>query len=110
MSMTFYVAEEQDGPEVNMSNGNAWAVLEFIGVEPDYGGEIDAEELVALCAQKLIRDTAAPPAPGVPVTETQIPGGARIINWGRPEGYREARTLDLFKLATHAGKRKVRWS
>lgn len=131
MSITFqrddmeYVAVEWDadmeywirepvGPTLNVSNSNAFFLMDLLGLEKDYCGSMSGHDLLGrvLVAQALYgHDEGVPPrqlVPGEsfadglfgPVRE----GGATFLDMGRSEGYADDRLESLRMIAEDAMK------
>lgn len=97
--------------DVNLSNANAYAVLERLGVEPeDYDvGQMDAHEMIGRAMVGNVgRDDS-----GILTTDTgRQAHGPRVIDFGVPAGYYGARLGALTDLAVEAARRGalVVWS
>lgn len=102
MSMTFWSDADHDG--VNMANGNAHDVMDFVGVEFDYSGEIPARELAVRCGRALIHDVTDVVDPGRP----EVRQGC-VITCARHPGYLLDRARQLRELAIKTGDGNVYW-
>ena len=93
---------------VNVSNGNAAAILERLGLEFDYCGTVDASDFLgrALVAN-VGRDDS-----GVAPHEERGEGGALLVDCGQSVGYFDSRMAALVTLATVAVERGhgIGWS
>lgn len=88
--------------DVNLSNHNAMAVLERLGLTEDYG-EVDAEDMIGRCLLANIgRDDS-----GVPTVESRGELGARVIDCGVRAGYYEETLARICDLAVEAKRRGV---
>lgn len=112
MSVTFTAANRitRDGHEliapvraadhlsVNVSNGNAFMVLERLGFDTDLWGDVDGAEFLgrALVAN-VGRDDS-----GVAAATLTSPGSATVIDCGVRDGYFDDVMGRLAALATHA--------
>lgn len=102
MSITFQTTHTH-GPELNMANGNAAAILQLLGLPADPGGEATAEQMLGriLIAQALL-DVATDDENGTPDVHD-----GRVIYCGRRPGYLAERLADLQEIATWAHQHHV---
>jgi hypothetical protein len=100
VSVTFAVrAAASAAPELNLSNTNARALLQWLGyAAEDLCGELPAGELAARCRRRLWPE-ARNQDPGLPARWD----GTRFWDGGRPPGYLQERTRELLELASLAG-------
>lgn len=112
MSITFYAAQETedaegriismvealDAFEVNVSNSNAFALLDRLGIEADYCGSMAAEDFLgrAMVANVGRLDD------GIDSTTERGRGGATVIDCGLRPGYYADRMTSLAELASKA--------
>jgi hypothetical protein len=106
-TLDFHTSDDE--PWVNVSNTNASLLLERLGIEFDYSGQIDAEDLLgrALVAN-VGRDDS-----GMASTTDRGAGGATIIDCGLRPGYFDERMAQLVEVAEYAktvGTGKVQWA
>lgn len=110
------VVRAEEGPHLNMANGNAIVLLEALGLlgevtdtpfgpVPDACGSMDAESFLGrvLGAEVL--------SVGDPGTETEAvveEGCATMVMCGRPEGYVDTKLTALREVALWAQARNVR--
>lgn len=84
--------------DINVSNTNAQMILERLGVEFDYCGEIQASDLLGRAMTANVgRDDS-----GIAATEDRAEGRATIIECGLPAGYFDDRMEGLTNLALAA--------
>ena len=84
--------------QVNMSNANAMQAIERLGIEFDYCGHIDPDDLLGRAMVANIgRDDS-----GVSTTTERTPGNAVLIQVGLPAGYFDSRMAELVALAEAA--------
>lgn len=107
MSVSFFIkGQPHDEDGLNMANGNAADVLEFLGymeAAMDLAGEMPAKDIYLRCEQALASpkiETANKEL--VPFTE-QGTGGAWLVNCGRRSGYVGEKVRQLMDLARQAG-------
>lgn len=102
--------------EVNLSNANASTLLNTLGLFGDdeqfadcCAGSVDAQDFLGRVLTGL---ALAPVDAGRPVTVDVGAGGTTMVDCGRPDGYVQARLLELHDLATRAiaAGAPVRWS
>ncbi|MFC6081012.1 hypothetical protein [Sphaerisporangium aureirubrum] len=97
MSITFFTTHPQ-GPQVNMANGNAAAVLDLLGYpgEENLYGESAAEDFLGrvLTAQALLATATEDDTPDVT--------DGRWTSCGRAPGYLAGRLAELHELTTWA--------
>lgn len=105
MSITFSPSNDYDKECLNVSNSNAYAILEVLGIEPYYCGSIEASELI----EKIDSVTSVQSAVVEPTIE-QIPGHATIIDCGRTEEYLIRRLRELRRMATNFPNQKIVWA
>src|SRR5262245_43402282 len=86
-------------PEVSVSDQNARDLIEYLGLEWEDHGLMDAADLVGRCYLRLAEDRVDP---AVPTTTVETAHGGRIFFWGRPKGYLQERTEDLLRVAIFA--------
>jgi len=114
MSITFNVARETEHPEfgtvieavpgfdrysVNVSNANAFALLDRLGIEdPDYCGSIEAEDFLG----RTMVANVGRPDDGVGSAEFRGEGGCTVIDCGVRPGYFDDRMGSLATLASIA--------
>jgi hypothetical protein len=109
MSITFFVAGQDSDADINLSNVNAWALLEWIGITPDHDGSIPARELAALTRRRLWPELRARGDEGIaPIVDTTR-GGATFVDCGRRAGYFQERASQLLQLADMAGDGTIAW-
>ena len=95
MSITFFAeGGRTEHLEVNMANGNACAVMQVLGIVPDYCGSIKAEELI----EKINSVSSVDAGVRNPSIDIE-PGHATIIDCGRTEEYLRERISQLKTLA-----------
>ena len=106
MTVTFSVRGldvDWDDPStfVNVSNVNARALLEWLGLEPGefLHGSVSSSELAALCRRRLWGNVARNEDPGTPGHEDRRPMRCPVFYAGRPPGYLRLRTEQLLLLA-----------
>lgn len=105
MSITFF-AEGSRTPEleVNMSNGNACAVMQVLGIVPNYCGSIKAEELI----EKINSVSSVDAGVRNPSIDKE-PGCATMIDCGRTEEYLRNRISQLKTLAENNLGLEICW-
>ena len=94
--------------EVNMSEGNAMEWLRWIGLAAEYGGEIKASDLAALCRRRLW-DEARNYDPAVAGSDRQEQGRARLIVCDRRPNYLREKTEQMLKICEKAADRLIAW-
>jgi len=115
VSITFYAAQETEDAEgriinmvrdleafeVNVSNSNAFALLDRLGIEADYCGSMAAEDFLgrAMVANVGRFDD------GIESSTERGQGGATVIDCGLRPGYFEDRMASLANLASAATAR-----
>ena len=109
MSITFFVAGQESDVDMNLSNSNAWALLEWIGITPDHGGSIPARELAALTRRRLWPGLRERDDQGIPPSVHTVPGRCTLIDCGRDAGYFQERATQLLQLADSAGDGTITW-
>jgi hypothetical protein len=102
---------------VNVSNTNAYAILEWLGLNPDPWGQAnncDPTDFAARCRRRLWPEAfnedqgVQPTADGRPIDTSSDESmeksveGARVIDCGRRPGYLKDRTAQLLVLADEA--------
>ncbi len=97
--------------EMNVANGNGWALLEILGITPDYSGCEDAQKFLdGVAFVRALNNVGHEPLVTEASEETGT-GGCRIIHCGRtPEQVQ--RYLDTIEvIATEAKRRgvKITW-
>ena len=111
MSISFYVEGQPNFPndvEVNVSNSNAYMILEDLGIEVDYCGAIEPADLKG----RLLEALAMSDDSGFPSSTEVTPGGATFIDCGRRPGYKADRYTALMEVADSAAAYgvKVVWA
>jgi hypothetical protein len=105
MSVSFTIAgapEDFEG-DMNLSNVNARAILEYLGVDnPELYGDMRSFELRNLC-MKAIERLLINGDKGVKTTVQKFEDGPLVIDYGRPEGYMIRRIKQLYDLTLKAG-------
>ncbi|WP_431976005.1 hypothetical protein [Micromonospora haikouensis] len=98
-------------PEVNVSNANAWRLLDALGYladeeDPELSGEADAELFLG---RVLLALAVAPADAGIP-SHTRL-DNPRVIDLGVCPGYLQERLARLRELAEacHTAGRQVTW-
>jgi hypothetical protein len=109
MSITFFVAGQDSYADMNLSNSNAWALLEWIGITPDHGGSIPARELAALTRRRLWPEVRERGDEGIAPSVDTAPGRCTLIDCGRVAGYFQGRASQLLQLADAAGDGTIAW-
>lgn len=104
MSVSFTIAGvSQDDADINLSNANARAILEYLGIaDAELCGEIRSFELRNLCT-KAIERLLINGDEGVKTTVQKFENGPLVIDYGRPEGYMIRRIKQLYDLTLKAG-------
>jgi hypothetical protein len=92
--------------DVNMSNANALAVLERLGLPADYADLAGSASPDDFSGRALVANIGRDDS-GIPVTESQEPGCATVIDCGIDAGYFEDRMSALAGLAAEAAKRQM---
>lgn len=90
-----------DPLEVNLANGNAFALMEWLGMVPEEYGSIPAKRLRVLIGRRIMRGGGDD---GTATVETRGAHGASLITCGREAGYFEDRARKLLALAEAAGE------
>jgi len=95
MSVTFALRScvtEEDF--LNVSNSNAREILGVVGVpcEDDLCGKYLARDFEVMARRAMMRVGFDPEIPG---SESKVPGRARMLTCGRPEGYVRGKLLAL---------------
>jgi hypothetical protein len=99
---------------LNVANINAGDLLRWLSL-PAYDehgclcGELPAAELSARCRRRLWPE-ARNFDPARAATDFQVPGRARVIDCGRPEGYLRERTEQLLALCERDRESIIDWS
>jgi hypothetical protein len=97
-------------PTIQMSNSNAYAMLALLGIDADYSGHVDAEDLPRIrraiikarnMASVRSTATAEPYESGGPGT-----GQCRVVYCGRDEYYVSRRLGDLMELVEHCQEKE----
>jgi len=115
VSITFYAAQETEDAEgriinmvrslsafeVNVSNSNAFALLDRLGIEADYCGTMTAEDFLG----RTMVANVGRFDDGIESTTERGQGGATIIDCGLRPGYFEDRMSSLAELASAAATR-----
>jgi hypothetical protein len=109
MSITFFIAGQDSDETLNLSNANAWALLEWIGIAPDHGGSVPARELAALTRRRLWPEMRERDDEGVSPSVDEAPGRCTMIDCGRRPGYFQDRAEQLLRLAECAGEGPIAW-
>lgn len=94
--------------DINMANGNAADFMRWVGLPSAPGGEVKASELAALCRRRLW-DEARNHDKGFEGRDYKVPGGPRVIEGGRRDGYMREQTERMLKLCELAGDRWIAW-
>ena len=100
-----YVVQVRDtdsDPTLNVSNANARLILDTLGLpfdECSLSGSALSEQFLGAV---LLAHGLAPAELGVPSYEEVVPGGARMIFVGRPEGYLQSRLDELHAVGVFA--------
>ncbi len=116
-----YIYEITVVPSLNVSSANAAALLEVLGLRPQdaevldgcwYGvedGDLDATDFLG---RVLTAQAVAPSDPGVPWHDDSRPGGPRVTQCGRFEGYVDEKLIELEAIARWAKEhgRRVQWT
>lgn len=83
--------------DVNVSNINARAILEVLGLDStDLCGDLQAEDFLG---RILVAQALNPVDAGVPAY-----ADGSVVNCGRPEGYMDSQLIRLQAIAEHAAK------
>ncbi len=105
MTVTFSVRGldvdwEDSSTYVNVSNVNARALLEWLGLEPGefLTGSVSSSELAARCRRRLWTNVARNEDPGTPPRVDRRPSRCTVYDSGRPVGYLLLRTEQLLAL------------
>lgn len=109
MSITFFIAGRDSDESMNLSNSNAWALLEWVGIPPDHGGAVSARELAALARRRLWPEVCERGDEGISPSVTKTPGCCTLIDSGRRPGYFQERAGQLLRLAEAAGDGVIAW-
>jgi hypothetical protein len=109
MSITFSIAGQDSDETINLSNANAWTLLEWIGIAPDHGGTVPARELAALTRRRLWPEVRERNDEGVAPSVDKAPGRCTMIDCGRRPGYFQERAEQLLRLAEAAGDGAIAW-
>jgi hypothetical protein len=109
MSITFGIAGRDSDADINLSNANASALLEWIGIPPAPGGEIPAKELGARVRRRLWPEHRERGDEGLAASVLTEPGRCTLIDYGRDAGYFQRRALQLLRLADVAGDGLIGW-
>lgn len=104
MSVSFTIAGvSQDDADINLSNANARAILEYLGIDnPELYGDMRSFELRNLC-MKAIERLLINGDKGVKTTVQKFEDGPLVVDYGRPEGYMIRRIKQLYDLTLKAG-------
>lgn len=104
MSVSFTIAgASQDVGDINVSNVNARAILEYLGIDnPELYGNMRSFEFRNLC-KKAIERLLINGDKGVKTTVQKFDNGPLVIDHGRPEGYLIKRIKGLYDLTLKAG-------
>lgn len=89
-----------DGPDLNVSNRNGFLLLTELGLEPDYCGDMDAQELLALISLRQ----AFPSGISLETIEERGDAGARMIDFGVAPDYVPTRLRQLAVVAEAAAR------
>lgn len=107
MSMTF--TDKARRLDLNLSNPNACALLEWLGVteaeglDPDWcGGRLDADVLAIRCRFRLGDGDPEGADLGMPTTTQTLDSGATLVSCGRPAGYFTEKAEALLRIAAEA--------
>lgn len=90
MSITFSPSENMEHDGINMANGNAYAIMSLLKMEPECCGRISTEELI----EKINAVTSTAPIVKESTIDAQ-PGCATIIDCGRTHEYVVGRLWEL---------------
>lgn len=95
---------------VNVSNQNAAVLLDTLGImvnEPWEDRCVGSMEAIDFLSRILIGQAVSPVDAGIPATQNGI-----VVDMGRPEGYVDARLVELEEVAHFAIERgvKIYWS
>jgi len=116
VSITFYAAQESEHAEfgtiitmvdaldalsVNVSNSNAFALLDRLGIDADYCGSMAAEDFLG---RAMVANVGRCDEGFAPTTE-RGQGGATMIDCGVRPGYFDDRMSSLAELASTAAAR-----
>lgn len=118
MSLLITPTYDDPSPEINMSQANAAAVLEALGLvhinadadrdaltgepytcAPHWSGELPAEDLRGRLA---VACALRSDDPGIPSFTETSPGGATFVDCGRSTGYLDAKFAELLELVEWA--------
>ena len=94
--------------KVNLHNQNAGDWLRWVGLVSAPSGEIKATELAALCRRRLWDEKRNHDA-GTTFEDHQVPGRARVIMGGRPEGRLRDITEQVLRVCEKAADRLICW-
>jgi hypothetical protein len=95
--------------ELNMANSNAVEWLRWVGLEADYGGQIEARDLAARCRRRLW-DEQRNYDPAVEGADYKIDGGPRVIVADRRPNYLREQTERMLKICAKADDRLIAWA
>ena len=109
MSITFAISGRCSEDDINLSNANAAALLEWIGLAAAPEGTIDARELGARVRRRLWPERREDGDAGVPSSVSTAPGRCTLIDCGREAGYLQRRANQLLQLAEQAGDASIVW-
>jgi len=112
MSITFHIAgepwDEAGERELNVSNCNGYALLEWLGITPDYCGSIKATDLAARCRRRLWPESRNVDEGRKGFIST-TPGHATMVDCGRAPGYFTERAEQLLAICELAGNGDICW-
>jgi hypothetical protein len=95
------VRADADGYEVNLSNTNAFDLLEAMGLRPESAGLVAIDSFSGMVAAAVRRHLDRRSPAIAPTTDHQ-PGRMTIHHCGRRGGYIESRLGDLARLVENA--------
>ena len=99
-------------PSRNMSNANARAVFEVLGIDLELDGWCGGEDANAFLGRVLLALAINPSDAGRPQTVTQGERGATMVDCGRSAGYVDQALHDLLEICHWARERgvEVQWA
>lgn len=103
-----YTCENCTDTDINMANGNAMEWMRWVGLVADYGGEVEASKLAALCRRRLW-DEQRNYDPAIEGDEFKVEGGPMVIMCGRRPNYLREQTERMLKLCEKAGDGVISW-
>jgi hypothetical protein len=108
MSINFCIQHGDQSETLNFSNANAWALLEWIGIQPDHGGCILARDLAAKIRRRMWPSRNQGDEAVAAIVEI-AEGRCTAIDFGRRAGYFHERGAQLLHLAERAGDGFIGW-